>query len=152
VPMRRIHFHWVLAEIHRVLRRGGFLQFSIEHPCTSMSWSGWITDETGKRVARTIADYFQQEPHLDSWIFSAAPQELRRDRPPFQVPRFPRTLSAWLNSLAMAGLVLEEAEKPYADEAAVARYPWLDATRTAPLFLHLRCRKPRSSAARLGTA
>ncbi len=134
----------VLGEIHRVLRRGGFLQFSIEHPCTSAPGSDWVTDQTGKVVARTVGDYFRQEPHLDSWIFGAAPEELRRGRPPFQVPRFPRTLSIWLNSIAAAGLVLEAAGEPYADEAAIARHPRLDATRAAPLFLHLRCRKPVS--------
>jgi SAM-dependent methyltransferase len=134
----------VLAEVHRVLRRGGFLQLSIEHPCTTTPRSGWVTDEHGKRVARTIGDYFDQEPHLDTWIFGAAPPELRHDRRPFQIPRFPRTLSAWLNSIASAGLVLEAADEPYADEAAVAHHPRLDVTRTAPLFLHLRSRKSTS--------
>jgi hypothetical protein len=39
---------------------------------------------------------------------------------------------------------VETAGEPYADEAAIARHPGLDATRTAPLFLHLRCRNPVS--------
>jgi ubiquinone/menaquinone biosynthesis C-methylase UbiE len=134
----------VLAEVQRVLRRGGFLQFSIEHPCTSTQGSGWVTDEHGKRMARTIGDYFHQEPYLDRWIFSAAPRQLQRDRRPFHVPRFPRTLSVWLNSIASAGLVLDAANEPFADQAAVGHHPQLAATRTAPLFLHLRCRKPTS--------
>jgi hypothetical protein len=66
------------------------------------------------------------------------------DRRPFQVPRFPRTLSVWLNSIASAGLVLEAANEPFADQAAIGRHPQLETTRTAPLFLHLRCRKPTS--------
>jgi ubiquinone/menaquinone biosynthesis C-methylase UbiE len=44
----------VLAEVHRVLRSDGFLQFSIEHPCTAPPASGWVTNQHGRRVARTI--------------------------------------------------------------------------------------------------
>jgi SAM-dependent methyltransferase len=134
----------VLAEFHRVLRSSGFLQFSIEHPCTATPRSGWVKDEHGRRVARTIGGYFDQEPYVDTWIFGAAPEELRRDRRPFRIVRFPRTLSAWLNAVASAGLVIEAAQEPHADDAAIAQHPQLEGTRTVPLFLHLRCRKART--------
>lgn len=134
----------VLAEVHRVLRPGGFLQFSIEHPCTAPPGSGWVTDQDGRRVARAMAGYFDQQPHVDTWIFGAAPVDLRRNRRPFRIPRFPRTLGAWLNAIASAGLIVEAADEPYADEAAIARHPQLEGTRIAPLFLHLRCRKATS--------
>lgn len=134
----------VLAEVHRVLRPGGFLQFSIEHPCTAPPGSGWVTDQHGRRVARAIAGYFDQEPQVDTWIFGAAPVDLRRNRRPFRIPRFPRTLGAWLNAIASAGLTVEAADEPYADQAAIARHPQLEGTRIAPLFLHLRCRKATS--------
>jgi ubiquinone/menaquinone biosynthesis C-methylase UbiE len=77
----------VVAEVHRVLRPDGFLQFSIEHPCAVTPRSGWVTDEHGRRVARTIGGYFDQEPDVDTWLFSAAPEEVRRGRRPFQIPR-----------------------------------------------------------------
>jgi SAM-dependent methyltransferase len=134
----------VLAEVHRVLRSGGFLQFSIEHPCTAPPGSGWVKDHHGRRVARTIGGYFHQQPQVDTWLFGAAPQALRRDRRPFRIPRFPRTLGAWLNAIASAGLLVEAADEPYADQAAIARHPQLEGTRIAPLFLHLRCRKATS--------
>jgi len=41
----------VLAEVHRVLRLGGFLQFSIEHPGSAPPASGWVKDKHGRRVA-----------------------------------------------------------------------------------------------------
>lgn len=133
--------HVALAEVHRVLRSGGFLQFSIEHPCTATPRSEWIKDEHGRRVARVIGGYFDREPRLDAWIFGAAPEKLRRDRRPFRIPRFPRTLSTWLNAIVSAGLTIEAAKEPYADDAAISRHPQLEGTRAAPLFLHLRCRK-----------
>jgi ubiquinone/menaquinone biosynthesis C-methylase UbiE len=77
----------VVAEVHRVLRPDGFLQLSIEHPCAVTPRSGWVTGEHGRRVARTIGGYFDQEPDVDTWLFSAAPEEVRRGRRPFQIPR-----------------------------------------------------------------
>ena len=136
----------VLAEVYRVLRPGGFLQLSIEHPCTATPNSGWITDAGGDRVGWVIDGYFNQEPYISTWLFSAAPEDTRRGLPPLQIPRFPRTLSRWLNTIVSAGLVVEAAGEPCADDAAIARYPKLAGTRTAPLFLHLRCRKPACTA------
>jgi SAM-dependent methyltransferase len=129
-----------LAEVHRVLRSGGFLQFSIEHRAPRHRGANGSRNEHGRRVVR-VGGYFDREPRLDAWIFGAAPEKLRRNRRPFRIPRFPRTLSTWLNAIASAGLIIEAAEEPYADNAAIARHPQLEGTRTAPLFLHLRCRK-----------
>jgi SAM-dependent methyltransferase len=130
----------VLAEVCRVLRPGGFLQFSIEHPCAVTPHSRWVNDEHGRPVARTIGGYFDQAPQVDTWLFGAAPDAVRRGRQPFRIPRFPRTLSTWLNAIVASGMVIEAASEPHADDAAIARSPRLDQTRIAPLFLHLRCR------------
>jgi hypothetical protein len=64
----------VVAEVGRVLRPGGFLQFSVEHPCAVTPRGGWVKDGHGRRVARTIGDDFDREPHVDTWLFSAAPK------------------------------------------------------------------------------
>lgn len=131
----------VLAEVHRVLRSGGFLQFSIEHPLMAVRNGGWETDAAGNRVARRVGGYFAQESWVDEWIFSSAPAGLRQNRRRFRIPRFPRTLSAWLNSLIAAGLHIEAAAEPYADDEAIRQHPKLSATRIVPFFLHIRCRK-----------
>lgn len=131
----------VLAEVYRVLRRGGFLQFSILHPLMATRDGGWETDAAGHRVARRVGGYFTEEPWLDEWIFTSAPAGLRQNRRRFRIPRFPRTLSAWLNDLVAAGLSIEAAAEPYAGDEAIRRYPKLSATRVVPLFLHVRCRK-----------
>jgi ubiquinone/menaquinone biosynthesis C-methylase UbiE len=48
----------VVAEVQRVLRPDGFLQFSTEHPWAVTLQSDWVRDEHGRRVARTIGGYF----------------------------------------------------------------------------------------------
>jgi SAM-dependent methyltransferase len=132
----------VLAEVHRVLRSGGFLQFSIEHPHRT------ARERLGHGSARPAGGPRHRwllRPAAGGHVeLGAAPQAPRRDRRPFRIPRFPRTLSAWLNAIASAGLIVEAADEPYADDAAIARHPQLEGTRIAPLFLHLRCRKATS--------
>lgn len=138
----------VLAEIARTLRPGGFVQFSIEHPTSVTPKAEWVRDSRGTKVARTVGGYFDQRPWVSEWIFSAVPAEVIGDRPRFRIPRFPRTLSSWLNAIVAAGLVLEESREPFAGDTAVARFPQLAETRIAPMFWHVRARKPGGEAHR----
>lgn len=62
---------------------------------------------------------------------------------PAFVPRFRRTLSQWVNAIAGAGLVIEAAAEPYADESTARAHPEIGDSRIVPLFLQLRCRKPQ---------
>jgi hypothetical protein len=57
------------------------------------------------------------------------------------VPRFRRTLSAWLNATVAAGWTIGRVEGPAASDDVVRRCPHLPDTRAAPFFLHVRCRK-----------
>src|SRR5918997_1295822 len=97
----------VLAEVLRVLCPGGFLQFSIEHPCFETPHRKTLRDETGRAYAREVGDYFHRlNGDVEEWIFSAAPPGVRNDLRPFRVPRFTQTLSEWLNLLVETGFVL----------------------------------------------
>jgi len=135
-----------LAEAHRVLRPGSFLQFSILHPCFVPPHRRVLREADGTTVrAIEVSGYFDNiDGRVDRWWFGAASHEERARVPPFQEPRFHRTLSAWINLVVASGFVLERLGEPYADEATVAAVPAVADTRVAPLFLHVRGRKPEA--------
>ena len=87
----------LVREAYRVLRPGGFLQFSISHPCFVTPRWRWICDETGRRVAMECGDYFRElNGEIAEWMFGAAPPEFKEKLPNFRIPQFTRTLSSWL--------------------------------------------------------
>jgi SAM-dependent methyltransferase len=137
------HHAQALAEAHRVLRPGGFLQFSILHPCFVPPHRRNIRDAAGQVTALEVGGYFDRiDGRVDTWHFGAAPPAARAAVPPFREPRFHRTLSHWLNLLAAAGFILEAAGEPRPDAATAAAEPYVADNLVAPLFLHLRGRKP----------
>ncbi|MCK4593485.1 class I SAM-dependent methyltransferase, partial [bacterium] len=67
----------VFAKVYRVLRHGGFFQFSITHPCTDTPYRRWVEDESGRRVALACGGYFHEtEGEIVEWMFSQTPPEL----------------------------------------------------------------------------
>ncbi len=131
-----------IAEAHRVLRGGGFFQFSICHPCTDTPFRQLVRDDAGRKVALSTAGYYEgTHGRINRWLFGAAPPELRKNLPPFEIPYFHRTLSWWINTIVEAGFRIERMAEPTADEETVRRCPDLDDTRLVPYFLHARCRK-----------
>jgi ubiquinone/menaquinone biosynthesis C-methylase UbiE len=133
----------VIREAYRVLKKGGFLQFSITHPCFDTPHRKNLRDEHRKTYAVEVGDYFtNDEGRVDEWIFKSAPEPLRSSVPKFLTPHFTRTLSQWLNMLIEAGFVLEQVAEPRPDDETVRRYPGLQDAQVVAYFLHLRCRKP----------
>lgn len=132
-----------LAEAYRVLKPGGFLQFSITHPCFQTKAWEWVLDDAGRRVAMKCADYFDPPwGDVEEWTFSDAPAEERADLPLFKVPRFNRTLSSWLNLLLDTGFALERVCEPHPDAETVRAHPRIYSARVIAFFLTLRGRKP----------
>ncbi len=130
-----------LREAHRVVRPGGFLQFSILHPCFNTPYRRLVRNAEGNPRCVEVADYFASVERVDEWLFSAAPPEAKQGLRPFRVPYFHRTLSWWLNAIIEAGFTLERVEEPYADEETARRCPAVADTRVTAYFLHLRCRR-----------
>ena len=66
----------VLGEIHRVLRPGGFLQFSITHPCFNDYIGHWVTDAQNDRVGFLVTRYFMEtEGDVHEWQHPDAPAD-----------------------------------------------------------------------------
>jgi SAM-dependent methyltransferase len=131
-----------LGEVARVLRPGGFVQFSVLHPVMSAPIGRWVHDESGVCQARVVGDYFYEGPLTETWTFSAAPAEVRDRYQPFTITYARRTLAGWLSAVLGAGLFIEAIAEPRADEETAATHPQLADTRIAPYFLIVRARKP----------
>ena len=131
-----------LGEVARVLRPGGFVQFSVLHPVLSAPVGRWVNDESGVRQARAVGDYFYQGPITETWAFTDAPEQMRDQYPPFTITYARRTLAGWLSAVLGAGLVIEAIAEPCADEKTAAAHPQVADTRIAPYFLIVRARKP----------
>ncbi len=131
-----------LAEAYRVLKPGGFFQFSICHPCFSTSRWKSVKDKTGREIAVECGDYFDPpDGKIETWMFSQAPQELKNKYQPFRVPCFYRTLSSWLNLLMETGFTLEHFVEPHANKETARKHPAVADTRIVGYFLIIRCRK-----------
>src|SRR5215470_8285762 len=74
-----------LGEVARVLRPGGFVQFSVLHPVISAPIGRWVYDESGVRQARTVGNYFYQGRLTERWTFSAAAAQLKDRYQPFTI-------------------------------------------------------------------
>jgi len=132
-----------LAEVYRVLKPGGFLQFSICHPCFSTHHRKPVKDENGVEYAVECGNYFNPpQGEILTWMFSSAPRELRDRFQPFQIPCFYHTLSEWLNLLIDIGFRLERFVEPHADKETARKCPQVADTRVVAYFLIIRCRKP----------
>jgi ubiquinone/menaquinone biosynthesis C-methylase UbiE len=132
-----------IIEAFRVIKPGGFFQFSITHPFISNSDFRWMRNELGKKIGFVIEDYFKKlNGELEEWIFGAAPKELTDNMTKFKTPRFTRTLSEWLNLLIEKGFILEKFCEPYIEDELLKKHPEEYDSRIIPFFLIIRCRKP----------
>ncbi|MCL4562012.1 MAG: methyltransferase domain-containing protein [Chloroflexi bacterium] len=133
----------VLAEAYRVIKPCGFLQFSITHPCFDTPHRVNLRGEDGRTYAIEVGDYFHNlDGEISTWLFSAAPADVRQGIPEFQTPRFTRTLSQWLNLLLETGFILERVEEPRPSDEVVSRYPNVQDAQVVAYFFHVRGRRP----------
>jgi len=140
-----------LCEAARVLRPGGFLQFSILHPCFAPPHRRVLREPDGRTRAIEVGGYFDAtDGRIDSFWLTSLPQEERDKTEPFRVPRFHRTLSGWVHLIVEAGLVIERFGEPRVSVEMAKAESVLEDTLVAPLFLHVRALKPTESQERAG--
>jgi len=129
----------VFAEAKRVLKPGGWLQFSISHPCFGPPIRYWINDKEGKHHALAVGDYFRHtDGEVEQWIFSRLPKEQRKQLTEFQVPRFHRPLSWWLNTLIQSGFTIDELTEPQVSDELFRKHPYMQSSRIISEFLIIR--------------
>lgn len=132
-----------VKEAYRALRPGGFLQFSISHPCFDTPHRRNLRNETGQTYAIEVGRYFEnQKGDIAEWIFSAAPDNVAEQHSKFRIPRFTRTLSQWINLIIDTGFTVEHVAEPQPTERAVRDHPNLQDATVIAYFLHIRARKP----------
>jgi ubiquinone/menaquinone biosynthesis C-methylase UbiE len=131
-----------LAESCRVLKPGGFLQFSIAHPCFDTPHRRNLRDANHRTYAIEVGDYFEgSDGEIDEWLFKTAPSHAKQGLRKFKLPRFRRTLSYWLSLLIRTGFQLEQVAEPRPSGETVAAFPGLQDAQIVSYFLHLRVRK-----------
>lgn len=136
----------VLAEAFRVIKPGGFLQFSITHPCYDTPHRVNLRNQEGLTYAIEVGDYFQNlEGKVTEWLFSAAPPEAKDSFQPFKTPRFTRTLSQWFNLLIETGFDIEWVGEPRPSDETVKECPTIQDAQVVAYFLHVRTRVPAAS-------
>jgi ubiquinone/menaquinone biosynthesis C-methylase UbiE len=136
-----------ISEAYRVLKPGGFLQFSISHPCFDTPHRRNVRTADDKCVAVEVGQYFREtEGELSEWIFTAAPASAVSAFGKFKVPRFTRTLSYWINTLIAVGFTIERLGEPYPNDDVVNKFPSVQGAQVVAFFLHARVRKPPAAA------
>jgi ubiquinone/menaquinone biosynthesis C-methylase UbiE len=132
-----------LAETYRVIKPGGFLQFSIAHPCFDTPHRRNLRDTNHRTYAIEVGNYFQgSDGEIDEWLFKAAPAEMKHGLRKFTIPRFRRTLSDWFNHIIETGFLLERIEEPRPTDQTVRSHPDLQDAQVVSYFLHMRVRRP----------
>jgi SAM-dependent methyltransferase len=115
----------VIAEVGRVLRRGGRFVLFLNHPLLQTPGSGWIDDRELEE------QYWRVGPYL--------PDDVGADEvaPGVTLPFIHRPLSRYVNVLAERGLLIEHMDEPAPPPGFVARAAEYEQTATIPRLLVL---------------
>jgi ubiquinone/menaquinone biosynthesis C-methylase UbiE len=125
-----------MLEAHRVLAPGGTLCFSVLHPCFVTRGLEWLRSADGACSGLQVGHYFNKAPFVEHWRFSKRPEP--NTVQPFEVPRFPRTLSDYVNTVCDAGFRITKIDEPRPDKVASQKHAWLSRWyEHAPLVLFI---------------
>ena len=125
--------------MHRVLRPGGALYFSVIHPCFCPRGARWVADRNGRVEGKLVTNYWLDEPYVDNWRFSRSAQ----DTEPFAILYFPYRMEDYINGLCDAGFRILRMREPRPTEEMVRTHSGLQRERDhVPIFLYVAAAKP----------
>ena len=125
-------------EIHRVLRKGGGLYFSVTHPCFMTRGSQCVSDEAGRETGRLISNYWD-EPFIERWGFRQGTGQMGDV---FTIRYFAYRFEDYVNGLSDAGFRITKIAEPRPTEAMLSEYPPLKPFRDhVPIFLYVAAAK-----------
>ena len=122
-----------MAEMARVLKPGGQLHIAIRHPCFLAPKFGIVQVPRTQEPRLVLGEYFSRDAHDAGYIIA----------PGVTIPRFPRTLSDYLNGIVGVGLELVRVQEPTPSVEAAEQAPQLQFWREhAAMYLYLTAEKP----------
>jgi ubiquinone/menaquinone biosynthesis C-methylase UbiE len=130
-----------IAEISRVLKKSGFLQFSIPHPCYWTPELKWLYNQDGTKMALVCSDYFSSECIISSWGVEKNQRTFfaLKDKDLLETPFFRRTLSDWINTLLSHGFTIKKFIEPKPEENFLKNYPEFDGCNIVAYSLIMQC-------------
>lgn len=120
------HADRVLTAIARVLRPGGRLIASIEHPLNGLPVRRWELDGMGSKRWLCLDRYFERGPVEYTW---------KRWKYEFTTRAYHATLEDWFRWIRVAGLELRDLREPMPSDDALRAHPDLEDAARMPYFL-----------------
>ena len=122
------HLDRLLAEVHRALRPGGSLVFSVEHPIYTAPTAPGFTAGPAGRKSWPVDGYLEEGPRSTDWLAKG-------------VIKHHRTIGTYLTLLLRRGFTLSHVEEWGPTDEQIAANPSLADERPRPPFLLVAARR-----------